>query len=79
MNNFVYCSKEGEVMRKIITLVFILTVSFSLSVAQSDTVFTIRKLTDQIYQLSTDEGAYTTNALLFTGKDGLLKIGVFLL
>ncbi len=42
--------------------------------AQDTGVFEVTQLTDQIYRLTTDEGAYTTNVLVFTGDDGLLLV-----
>lgn len=53
-------------------LAVLLIVGFAL--AQTDSVFTITQLTDQIYQLSTDEGDYTTNVLLMTGPEGILLV-----
>ncbi|UCE67008.1 MAG: hypothetical protein JSU85_03075 [Candidatus Zixiibacteriota bacterium] len=41
---------------------------------QEDSPFKTVKLTDKIYQLSTDEGEYTTNVLAFVGDDGLLLV-----
>ncbi|UCC81189.1 MAG: MBL fold metallo-hydrolase [Candidatus Zixiibacteriota bacterium] len=41
---------------------------------QDESPFKVVKLTEKIYQLSTDEGEYTTNVLVFTGDDGLLLV-----
>ncbi len=42
--------------------------------AQDESPFKVTKLTDKIHQLTTDQGAYTTNALVFVGEDGLLLV-----
>jgi cyclase len=42
--------------------------------AQDTTVFRITQLTENIYRLTTDEGSYTTNVLVFVGEDGLLLV-----
>jgi cyclase len=54
-------------------LAAVLLTSCNLS-AQEESPFTKVQLTDKIYQLSTDEGEYTTNVLVFTGDDGLLLV-----
>lgn len=55
-------------------IVMLLAISVSgMDIPKSD-VFKIVQLTDQIYQLSTDEGNYTTNHLVFVGKDGILLV-----
>jgi cyclase len=41
---------------------------------QEESPFKKVQLTDKIYQLSTDEGEYTTNVLVFVGDDGLLLV-----
>ena len=43
-------------------------------VAQDTTSFVVTQLTDRIYRLTTDEGEYTTNVLVFVGEDGLLLV-----
>jgi len=42
--------------------------------AQVKSPFTKVQLTDKIYRLSTDEGNYTTNLLVFVGDDGILLV-----
>jgi glyoxylase-like metal-dependent hydrolase (beta-lactamase superfamily II) len=57
---------------QVITVTLIITVSV-VAMPESD-VFKIVQLTDQIFQLSTDEENYTTNHLVFVGKDGILLV-----
>lgn len=63
-------------MKRYIVLTFLL--SFVLSsvtiLAQDAAVFEVTQMTDQIYRLTTDEGAYTTNVLVSVGEDGLLLV-----
>lgn len=54
-----------------LTVFFLISV---MSVAQEESPVKIVQLTDQIYQLSTDQGSYTTNSLIFVGDDGLLIV-----
>jgi glyoxylase-like metal-dependent hydrolase (beta-lactamase superfamily II) len=42
--------------------------------AQEPPTVTVTKLTDQIYDYTTDQGEYTTHALAFVGDDGLLIV-----
>jgi glyoxylase-like metal-dependent hydrolase (beta-lactamase superfamily II) len=56
------------------TIILLLTISVSVIAVPESDVFKIVQLTDQIYQLSTDEGNYTTNHLVFVGKDGILLV-----
>ena len=42
--------------------------------AQSESPIKVTQLTDHIYQLSTDQGSYTTNVLMFVGDDGVLLV-----
>ncbi len=42
--------------------------------AQVDSTFKITQLTEKIYQLTTDQGSYTTNVLLSIGEDGILIV-----
>ncbi|MCP4633709.1 MAG: MBL fold metallo-hydrolase [candidate division Zixibacteria bacterium] len=58
----------------IILIVSILLMSFGTSAAQDESPFKVVKLSDRIFQLITDEGAYTTNVLAFVGDDGLLLV-----
>jgi glyoxylase-like metal-dependent hydrolase (beta-lactamase superfamily II) len=51
-----------------------LLLSFGVTAAQDESPFKAVKLTDKIFQLITDEGAYTTNVLAFVGDDGLLLV-----
>ena len=51
----------------------VLLISCNLS-AQEESPFKKVQLTDKIYQLSTDEGEYSTNVLVFVGGDGLLLV-----
>lgn len=56
---------------------FVLTLISSLVVpvfASTDSLFTVTKLTDNLHMLSTDQGDYTTNTLVFFGEDGLLLV-----
>lgn len=51
-----------------------LLIFYGTAVAQDESPFKKVQLTDKIYQLSTDEGSYTTNVLLFVGDDGILLV-----
>lgn len=42
--------------------------------AQDSSVFAVTQITERIYRLTTDEGAYTTNVLVSVGEDGLLLV-----
>ena len=42
--------------------------------AQDEPIFKQTQLTEKIYQLSTDQGNYTTNTLVFVGDDGILLV-----
>jgi cyclase len=42
--------------------------------AQDGPVISVTQLTDHIYQLTTDQGAYTTNSLASVGEDGVLLV-----
>lgn len=62
-------------MTKLLTpVVSGLLLFFGVSAAQEESPFKVVELTDQIFQLITDEGAYTTNVLAFVGDDGLLLV-----
>ena len=41
---------------------------------QKEPEITVTKLTDTLYQLSTDQGSYTTNSLASVGPDGVLLV-----
>jgi cyclase len=63
-------------MRRFINpAILISAILSSVTVSAQDTgVFEVTQLTDQIYRLTTDEGSYTTNVLVFVGDDGLLLV-----
>jgi len=42
--------------------------------AQESPAISVKQLTDRIYQLTTDQGAYTTNTLASVGEDGVLLV-----
>ncbi len=58
--------------------IFLITILIFLieatAMAQDEPTFKQTQLTEKIYQLSTDQGAYTTNTLVFVGDDGLLLV-----
>ena len=57
------------------SLALILALSFLVPVsAAADSLFKVTKLTDNLHMLSTDQGEYTTNTLVFFGDDGLLLV-----
>lgn len=60
-------------MRQLIALILIVFLAVPVS-AVDDSLFTVRKLTDNIHMLFTDQGEYTTNTLVFFGDDGLLLV-----
>jgi cyclase len=60
-------------MRKMLALTLILSLAVPVS-AGDDSLFTVKKLTDNLHMLSTDHGKYTTNTLVFFGDDGLLLV-----
>ncbi|MFH1701741.1 MAG: hypothetical protein ABIE07_14290 [Candidatus Zixiibacteriota bacterium] len=57
----------------IMTLILALTIS-ALVQAQDEKRLTTIQLTDRIYQISVDEGEYTTNTLVSVGDDGILIV-----
>jgi cyclase len=62
-------------MRKVLTITAIyIVLLFGVSSAQDESPFRIEKLTNQITQLITNEGSYTTNVLAFSGDDGILLV-----
>lgn len=69
-------SEKEVYMKTILTqsIVLLLVISVSVMAVPESDDFKIIQLTDQIYQLSTDEGNYTTNSLVFVGKDGILLV-----
>ena len=54
--------------------VIIAVLAASAAMAEDDSTFTVTNLTDNLYLLTTDQGAYTTNSLAFVGDDGLLLV-----
>jgi cyclase len=42
--------------------------------AQEGPAISVNRLTDHLYQLTTDQGAYTTNSLASVGEDGVLLV-----
>jgi len=62
------------VIRKLFTLMLLApAVAVSAAAADSSSI-SVTSLTEQLYLLSVDEGAYTTNTLAFVGDDGLLLV-----
>src|SRR5210317_1329603 len=59
---------------KALVLLIVLLLPISALAISESSIFKVTQLTDQIYQLSTDEGNYTTNVLVFVGKDGILLV-----
>jgi len=55
-------------------MVLIVLWSAAAVVAQENSPIKIVQLTDQIYQLTTDQGSYTTNMLACVGEDGVLLV-----
>ena len=60
--------------RLLVSVLAVILLSAGSLSAQEDSPFTKVQLTDKIYQLSTDEGTYTTNVLVFVGDDGILLV-----
>ena len=56
-----------------ITLFFLLAFS-TIANAQSGQHFQVTSLADDLLMLSTDQGSYSNNSLVFTGPDGLLLV-----
>lgn len=56
-----------------ISLLFLLALSTTVS-AQPEEHFQITRLADDLLMLSTDQGSYSNNSLVFTGPDGLLLV-----
>ncbi len=56
-----------------VLLLFMLAFSITAS-AQSEDHFLVTRLTDDLLMLSTDQGSYSNNSLVFTGPDGLLLV-----
>lgn len=56
---------------KLLIVMLLLTLTIN---AQNEPVFKTTQLSDQIYMLTSDEGAYTTNLLVFVGDNGLLLV-----
>lgn len=44
------------------------------SVAETDDYFKVTRLAPDLMMLSTDQGSYSNNSIVFTGKDGLLLV-----
>jgi len=63
-------------MKQVITfcVLLMLFVCVNTSQAQPDSTFKITQLTGKIYQLTSDQGSYTTNVLLSIGEDGILIV-----
>jgi cyclase len=58
-----------------LSLAAVLVLSLLLPVSTSvDSPFKVTKLTDNLHMLSTDQGDYTTNTLVFFGDEGLLLV-----
>ncbi len=51
-----------------------LTMAVGSATAQDSSSVTVNQLTEHIYQLTTDQGAYTTTTLVSVGDDGLLIV-----
>lgn len=60
--------------RLLVSVLAVILLSAGSLSAQEKSPFKMVQLTDKIYQLSTDEGNYTTNLLLFVGDDGILLV-----
>jgi len=60
-------------VRQLLALTLILSVVVPVF-ASADSLFTVTKLTDNLHMLSTNQGDYTTNTLVFFGEDGLLLV-----
>lgn len=60
-------------MRQTFALILILFILVPVAAA-ADSLFKVSVLTDNLHMLSTDQGDYTTNTLLFFGDDGLLLV-----
>lgn len=60
-------------MRRMLALILIMSIVVPASAA-ADSPFKVKKLTDNLHMLSTDQGEYTTNTLVFFGDDGLLLV-----
>ena len=60
-------------MRHLQALALILSTVAPVS-ATADSLFKVTKLTPNLHMLSTDQGEYTTNTLVFFGEDGLLLV-----
>ena len=60
-------------MRHLQALALILSTAAPVS-ATADSLFKVTKLTPNLHMLSTDQGEYTTNTLVFFGEDGLLLV-----
>lgn len=61
-------------MRRLPLILFIISVLVIPALSEEDSPFTVTKLTDNLHMLSTDQGEYTTNTLVFFGDDGLLLV-----
>jgi glyoxylase-like metal-dependent hydrolase (beta-lactamase superfamily II) len=70
---FVFTFFREVSVRHLLASTLILLIVFPVS-ATADSLFTINKLTDNLHMLSTDQGEYTTNTLVFFGDDGLLLV-----
>jgi len=56
-------------------LILVILVLFIMNISvEAESPFKVVQLTDNIYQLSTDEGAYTTNSLVYVGSEGVLLV-----
>lgn len=60
-------------MRHLLFVVLTLLIVVPAS-AQESSPFTVTKLTPNLHMVSTDQGEYTTNTLVFFGDDGLLMV-----
>lgn len=56
------------------SMVLIVLLSVAVVAAQETPTIKVAQLTDQIYQLTTDQGDYTTNVLACVGDDGVLLV-----
>jgi len=71
------CDTRREHLGRIAMAALCLTlmgVSAGWAVDQKEPEITVTQLTDTLYQLSTDQGSYTTNSLASVGPDGVLLV-----
>ncbi len=58
----------------LVTITLTLTAPGLTAAEKEATSITTTRLTERLYQLSTDQGAYTTNSLVSVGSDGILIV-----